>query len=192
MRALIFLESLAVIALALLILLVGPPTVNSADSHVIFPALNFLGNAVPGETVRYSIDSTGRSLQFSVGAVSRGLPSDPPRLQIARLMTDELGRAEADDAPEYTHLLHRHGMFPFLAPEAPDAYDRVWILKRIRREDIPWHGKEVRCWHVDCIDPGLPPERSAVELWMYEAVPVFGILRWRHDGHTYDSDWRAK
>ena len=192
MRALILLESLLVIALALLILLVGPPTVNPADSHLIFPAQNFIGNARPGEHVRYTVDSTGRGIEYSVGDVSLGSPSSPPSVQIGRQMTDELGRVEPDSAPVYVHLLHRHGLFPFLAQEVPSAYDRVWILKRIRFEEMPWRGKQIRCWHVDCIDPGLPPERSAVELWMHEDVPVFGIVRWQHDGHSYESDWRPK
>ena len=192
MRALILLESLVVVLLAAAILFGGSHPAGATAGGDIFPALNFLYDADPGETVRYSIDGGRSTLQFSVGAVDRGSLKGPPRLQIARLMTDTQGRPVPDEAPEYTHLPHRHGMFPFMAPEAPADYDRVWVLKRIVRESLPWHGKELRCWHVYCIDPGLPPDRDAVELWMHEPVPVFGILRWRRDGHTYDSDWNPK
>ena len=190
MRALILLESLVVIALAAAYLFAG--TAVAPEQGDAFPAQFFLFDANPGETIRYYIDNGRRTLQYTVGGVDKGGSTGPPRLQISRLLTDGEGRAVADEAPEYTHLPHRHGLFPFLSPEAPAAYDRVWILKRIRREDHAWHGMTMRCWHVECIDPGLPAANSAVECWMREDVPVFGIFEWTHNGHTYDSDWRPK
>ena len=37
------------------------------------------------------------------------------------------------------------------------------------------------------------PDRDAVEVWMHEDVPVYGILRWQRAGHKYEcTSWRPK
>ena len=188
MRVLILFESLIVLALAGLILF-GKPVAAVEPAGDAFPAARMLLDAVPGESVRYRVDDGRSTLAYTVGTVDRGGPSSPPRLQISRAMTDIAGRPIHDDAPSYTHLPYRHFLFPLIAQEAPGAFDRVWILKRIQRVTFPWKGQTLRCWRVDCTDPALPKDRDAVVLWMHEACPVFGIFRWERAGHTYEADW---
>jgi hypothetical protein len=188
MRVLILFESLVVLALAGFVLFgktAAPPPPD------LFPVASFLLDATPGESVRYRVDDGG-TIAYSVGTVDRGGPSGPPRLQITRAWADALGNALPDDAPSYTHLPYRHSFFPLMAQEAPGAFDRVWVLKRVQRKTYPWKGKTLRCWRVECIDPALPPDRDAVLLWMHEDCPVFGIFRWERGGHTYEADWTPK
>jgi hypothetical protein len=190
-RALIVLECLVVLALATLILLRKEPgAVASAD---VFPAARFLPDALPGEVATYRIDEGRGTLEFKLTAIDRGGPQGPPRAQIERVARGPSGAALADTEPSYTHFLTRHGLMPFLTPEDPGALDRTWVLKRIRRVTIPWQGRPLACWHVECIDPGLPPDRDAIEVWMHEDVPVYGILRWQRAGRVYEfSSWRPR
>lgn len=190
MRALILLECFVILALAALILL-RHDVVVGGDEGEIFSAAHFLMDAAPGETVRYRIDEARGTLDFKVLAADRGGPAGPPKVSIERTYRDGAGTTIPELEPTYTHLLTRHGLFPFMNPEQPAAFEGVWILKRIRRETISWQGRPLSCWHVDCIDPSLPNDRDAVEVWMHPGVPVYGILRWQRDGHAFEcTSWR--
>ncbi len=189
MRLLILAESLAVVALAVAILLHGSTGV-AAPASDMFIAARFLGDADPGERATYRADD-GTTIEFKVGTVDRGGPTGVPWVNVSRSLKDPYGTPIPDDAPEYRHVLHRHGLFPFLTPGDPNAVDRVWILRRIRRAEVEWHKRKLRIWRVECIDPALPPEQDAVEVWMHEDVPVFGILRWQRQGKTWDcTSWK--
>jgi hypothetical protein len=188
-RALIVLECLVVLGLAALILTRKDPSAFTAPD--VFAPARFVLDALPGEVATYRIDEGKASLEFKVTVVDRGGPQGPPRMQIERTARGPTGATLADTEPSYTHYLTRYGFLPFLTPEDPGALDRTWILKRIRRVSIPWQGRPLKCWHVECIDPGLPPDRDAVEVWMHEDVPVYGILRWQRAGRVYEvSSWR--
>ncbi len=184
MRALILLECLAVIALAVLILLKGGRGPGSGTPDV-FAAHRFLLDASPGEVARYRVDDGKSILEFKVLAAAPG-GVEIPRVSVTRTLWDAAGTQLPDPGPTYLHLFHKHGLFPFLTPEEPGAYDRVWILKRIQRSSISWGGRTIPCWRVECIDPALPPDRDAVVVWMREEVPVYGILRWERAGHSYE------
>lgn len=192
MRALILLECLVVLLLAGLILTRKAPGASAGDVDT-FGASRMLLDAKPGEKVVYRIDEALGTLQYDVVTSDPGGPQGPPRFSIQRTFKDGEGVVAADIEPNYIHILPKHGLFPFMTPEQPAAWDRVWILKRIRRDTITWQGAPLRCWHIDCIDPGLPPDRDSVEVWMHEDVPVYGILRWQRAGHKYEcTSWRPK
>jgi hypothetical protein len=191
-RALILLESLVILVLATLILLKrdGP---GGPDGGDVFPASRFLTDANPGETATYRVDESKGTLEFKVLVADHGGPSGPPKASIERTFRDTQGTVIPELEPTYTHLLTKHGLFPFMNPEQPAAYEGVWILKRIRRDTISWQGRPLSCWHVECIDPSLPGDRDAIELWMHPDVPVYGILRWQRDGHSFDCiSWRPQ
>ena len=98
-----------------------------------------------------SRSSSSRSLASDLGR-RRGPPAPP----CTRSLWDAVGYQMPDAEPTYIHLLHKHGLFPFLTPEEPGAYDRVWILKRIQRSTIrSWGGRTLPCWRIECIDPAL-------------------------------------
>jgi hypothetical protein len=190
MRALILVESLVVLALAAGIL-VGPPAPASDAGGDVFPAARFVLDALPGETVLYRVDEGLATVRYTVGTVMVGGSKNTPKLHVDVAMTDTQGLPLQGVAGGYEHLPTRHGFFPLMAPEAPAAYDRVWVLKRIKREEsFPWKGKTIRCWRVDAIDPALKADADAVVMWMHEDCPVFGIFRWQRGGHTYEADWR--
>lgn len=189
MRALILLECLVILALAGLILLHPSPGQETREQDV-FPASLMLGDATPGETVTYRVDQA-TTLEFSVGAVDRGGPQGPPKVTITRAVRDSVGAVTPEAEPTYVHQLVEHGLFPFLTPSAPKAWDRTWILRRIRRDEIRFLGRPLKCWRVECIDPALEPEQESVVVWMHEAVPVFGIVRFERAGHIYEcTSWR--
>lgn len=192
MRALLLLESALVIALAAMILWPGgAPAATPIGDY--FPAERFLNDALPGEHVSYGVDGGRSTIDYAVEKVDPGDPmTGPPKLSIRRTLLDAQRRPVADPTPTYTHVPHLHGLFPLLAQDAPGAYDRTWIWTRITRDRIPWHGKTLRCWRVDAIDPALPEDADAVQVWMHEDVPVFGILKWSRGGHVYEADWAPK
>jgi hypothetical protein len=192
MRALLLLESAVVLLLAALILW---PRAAPAQGAVgdYFLGDRFLLDALPNERVRYRIDDGRSTLEYAIDKVDRGNPlTGPPRIQIRRALTDAQGRPAPDPTPTYTHLPHVHGLFPLVAQDAPGAYDRTWVWTRIARATIPWRGTTLRCWRIDAIDPALPEDADAVQVWMHEDVPVFGILKWTRGGHVYEADWAPK
>jgi hypothetical protein len=188
MRALILLECLVVLALAGLIVTPTLPFSKGAGSQepLVFPAARFLADAKPGETAAYTIDRGAGTLEFRVEKSDFGGPQGPPKFTIARVLHDRAGRELIEDEPRYVHLLAEHGLFPFMTPMAPKAFDRVWILRRIKRDEILWLGKKLPCWRIECIDPALDPEQESVVVWMHEDVPVYGILKWERGGQVYE------
>jgi hypothetical protein len=192
MRALILLECLVILALAGLILLAPPPEQAAAFGE-IFPASALLGDATPGEVATYRIDQGQGTLEFVVGAVDRGGPQGPPKITITRSFKDSVGTVIPEAEPTYVHQLVEHGLFPFLTPAEPKAWDRTWVLRRIRRDEVRFLGRPLKCWRVECIDPALEPEQESVVVWMHEDVPVFGILRFERAGRIYEcTSWRPK
>jgi hypothetical protein len=188
-RALIVLESLLILGLSALILLRRAPEPEPDR----FAAVRFLGDAVPGETATYRIDEGQGTVEFRVTRADRGGPLGPPKIEVDRAWRDASGAQVPEPQTAYTHFPHVHGLMPFLTPEDPGAVDRVWVLKRIRRVTVPWQGKALRCWQVDCIDPALPADGAAVDVLMHEDAPVYGVLRWERAGHVYElASWRPK
>jgi hypothetical protein len=195
MRALILLECLVVLALAGLILapgrLPGVPGPDAVEEPLVFPAARFLSDAIPGESATYRVDRGESTIEFRVVTADRGGPQGPPKVTITRVLHDRAGRELPEAEPTYVHLLAEHGLFPFLTPELPRAYDRVWILRRIVHDEIPWLGRKLPCWRVECIDPALDPSQETVVVWMHEDVPVYGILQFERAGHLYEcTSWR--
>jgi hypothetical protein len=192
MRALLLLESAVVLLLAALILWPrGTPAEGAVEDY--FPAERFLVDAFPSERVRYRVDDGRSILEYGIDMADRGNPlTGPPKFLIHRYLYDAQGRAVPDPAATYTHLPHLHGLFPLVAQDAYNEYDRTWIWTRIVRVTIPWRGATLRCWRVDAIDPALPEDADAVQVWMHEDVPVFGILKWTRGGHVYEADWAPK
>jgi hypothetical protein len=190
MRLLILLESLVVIGLSAAILWQGGASPAGDPVGEVFAFGRFLGDAVPGEKATYRTD-LGEAVEFTVGTVSRGGPMGLPWASVSRSLRDAGGVEIAEPVSEYRHYFYKHGILPFLTPAEPDALDRVWVVRRIRRAEIEWKGRPLRCWRVECVDPGLPPAEDAVEVWLHEDVPVYGILRWQRQGRTYDNvSWR--
>lgn len=191
MRALILLECLVAIGLSVAVFLKGGGAAPVAAPDA-FNASRLLLDALPGEEATYRLDDGRTTLSFKVLATDFGGLGGPPRVSIGRTRV-ESGQVQPETEPNYVHYLHRHGLFPFLTPEQPTAYDRVWTLKRIQRASMPFQGKSLRCWKVECIDPALPTDRDAVMVWIHEDAPVFGIVRWERNGETYEiSNWRPK
>ena len=190
MRALILLECFVAIALSVGIVVQKGSSAAPVDSEV-FSATRMLLDCLPGETATYRVDDGRATVTYSVDAVDLGGIQGAPKLSIRQTRT-ELGQVQPDSV-SYVHFPHRHGLFPFLTPEAPTAYDRVWVLRRIQRATIQWQGAPLRCWKVECIDPALPPDRETVLVWMHEDAPVFGVLRWERNTEIYElSNWRPK
>jgi hypothetical protein len=191
MRLLILLESLLIIGLAAAILLQGGRGPAAEPSGEVFAFNAFLGDAMPGEKATYRTD-LGETIDFVVGPVDRGGPTGLPWASVTRAMRDAAGISIQEPVAEYHHFFYKHGILPFLTPGEPDALDRVWVVRRIRRAELDWRGRKLRCWRVECIDPGLRPTEDAIEVWLHEEVPVYGILRWQRQGRTYDCiSWKG-
>jgi hypothetical protein len=188
-RALILLESAVVLGLSLGILLRGPTAPGEGD---VFRADRLLLDAKPGEKAEYRGDD-GIVLAYEVESTTQGgTAQGGPVLHLRTRQRDASGPLPGTDVA-YRHLPARHGLFPLLTPTHPEADDRLWIWRRIRRETIPFAGKPLRAWRMDCIDPALPPDEDAVVVYFHEEAPLFGIVRWSRNGRTYDlvSAWKA-
>lgn len=182
MRALILLESLVILALAVGILLPKPAAPATGGGEV-FKAGHLLMDAGPGEKAVYRADD-GTSLEFVVGPVDRQGKRGPV-LAMTRVFRDAAGNIPDNGIVPWFHVLSEHGFVPLTAPEKAADLDRVWILRRIRRVDLAVRNRSLRCWKVDFVDPALPVEAEAVEAWFDERVPVFGLVRWQRNGRTY-------
>ncbi len=190
MRALILLECFLAIGLS-----VGIITHRGSEAgprqNDIFSATSMLLNCLPGEQATYRVDDGRTTVTYRVDATEHGGLSGPPKISIRRTRT-ESGQVQPDSI-NYIHFPHRHGLFPFLTPEEPDAFDRVWVLRRIQRATIQWQGAPLKCWKIECIDPALPPDRETVLVWLHEDAPVFGVVRWERNNEVYElSNWRPK
>jgi hypothetical protein len=186
-RALILVLSVAVVLLAASILLAEDPAPAEGP---VFHAARLISDALPGEFARYR-DEEGYLRTWRVTATAGG--DGVPRKAILQHVEDPTGREIREAAVPYEHWPSRHGLFPVLAPEDPEGYDRLWVWTRIRRERVPGpDGRERDAWRVDLIDPALDPERDAdhVVAWLDESIPVFGLLRWQRAGKTWVlEDW---
>jgi hypothetical protein len=183
MRALILLESLVVVGLALAILLRGPAELAEAEGFLAEKMI--LDTLRPDERVTYRRDD-GALLEFRVDGQVHREGTGPPRIPIRRTFLAAPGAAPDPDAPLYVHRPEVHGLFPFLAADDPTALDRVWIWRRVTRAEIQVGDRRTPCWRVDCIDPALPEGSDAVAVWMDPAVPLYGILRFERQGHAYE------
>jgi hypothetical protein len=184
LRALILLLSAIVVGLAASILLAD--TTPEDRGPVFYPSRG-ISDALPGEHARYR-DESGLLLTWSVPAVVPSGADRPPHVQIQQKLQDRTGRELPEGSGLYEHRPTRHGFVPLMAPSDPRGFDRVWIWDRIRRERITWKGREREVWRIDFIDPALPAEAGVdhVVVWMDEAAPVFGILRWQRAGRTWE------
>ena len=109
-------------------------------------------------------------------------------------MRDRVGTPLPGDWGEstYEHDFARHGWFPLMLPQEPDALDRLWTWARIRQEARPFRGPERLCWRVDFVDPALPTEAEEVQCWFHADVPVFGLQEWHRGGRIWTLvSWRA-
>ena len=93
-----------------------------------------------------------------------------PYLLIRRTLADaRLQPYEGDEAGvAYEHKVTEHGWFPLMAPEVPDALDRIWVIRSIRQEKITVSNQEWLAWRVDLIDPALPEGKDTVVAWLHE------------------------
>ena len=194
MRALILVLSAAVVGLAVMILVrdSSQAGVPAKPTQRFWPSA-MLFNAEPGEEAEYR-DEEGNRISFRVEQTIRppGRPED--RLLIRRRLLDRTGQLMGPDADvAYEHSVTRHGWFPLMAPEEASGYDRVWIWQRIRESSLTWHGRERKCWRVDFIDPALPEGADGVQAWYLEDAPVFGIIAWSRQDHTWTlTSWRPE
>jgi hypothetical protein len=183
-RALILVLSLLVVGLSASILLAQP---RGPDTSNVFVAARLIGDAAPGEQARYR-DEEGYQLVWRVDGVIPGTADRPAQIRITRFLVDPRGRSMTDASGTYDHFPSRHGLFPLTAPSDPQGYDRLWVWTRIRRETVPWRGGTRKAWRVDLIDPALPSEgdRDHAIAWLDETIPVYGLLRFQHNGRTWE------
>jgi hypothetical protein len=189
MRLLILFESLLVVALAVATLTQKPRVAASTD---VFRADLLILDAKPGETAEFRGDDGIVSSYRLVGSKSAGgAVGGGPFHYILTSQRDATGEI-AGSSVQYEHQVARHGLFPCLTPAHPEADDRLWIWRRVRRETIAFRGERLSTWRMDCIDPALPPGQDAVVVWFHADAPLFGIVRFTRNGRTYDLlDWRA-
>ncbi len=189
MRALILLLSLAVIGLAASIVLEAhgrEPYERRAGPR--FEVGRLIADARPGEQAVYREQGSLELTAFVVEAAPPPAPNAVPRKVIRRELRDRAGQPLSGRLSHvtYPHDPSLHGWFPLEAPEAPDALDRVWIVRAIRPDTVRLGGKERRCWRVDLTDPALPPDQDTVVAWFDPEVPVYGLLRYKRLGETWD------
>lgn len=189
MRALILLLSLAVVGLAVSI--VSAARAGDSPSRQAGPRLrvaSFLGDALAGESAVYREQTTQALVAWFVDGTPAPAPFAPPVKSLRRQLLDRNGQPLVGPLASllYSHRLTEHGWFPLTAPEAPEELDRVWIVRAIQPDTISIGGADRSCWRVDVIDPALPPEAETVVVWLEESVPVFGILRYKRAGETWD------
>jgi hypothetical protein len=179
MRGLILVLAAVVVALSASILLRSEPTGPEAP---VFRPGRLVSDATRGEEAQYA-DAEGNRLRYAVETTTGGGPDHPPSLRIRREVWDATGNLLS--SVTYDHYPTIHFLFPLVAPEDPDGYDRVWVWQRIRREEIDVGGKRRPAWRVDGIDPALPTDADAFVAWFDDQVPVFGLLRWQRFGRTW-------
>lgn len=189
MRALILILSVLVVALAgLIVVRVHGRATQARQEGPLFYVGTLLADARPGEEAVYR---EATSLRLQAYRVEKGPPPSafaPPHKLIRRLLRDRSGQpiGGASASILYKHRLTEHGWFPLTAPEVPDALDRVWIVRSIRRDTLTLNRKERICWRVDLIDPALPEDADTVVAWLDEKTPVFGLLKWKRRGETWE------
>jgi hypothetical protein len=189
MRALIILLSLGVVGLAVSIVSAARAAESprrQAGERLRVGTL--LGDALQGESAVYREQTTQALIAWFVDGTPPPAPFSPPIKSLRRELLDRGGQPLVGPLASivYSHRLTEHGWFPLMAPEAPEELDRLWVVRAIQPDVISIGGKDRACWRVDAIDPALPPEAETVVAWIDDAVPVFGILRYKRAGETWD------
>jgi len=189
MRALILLLAASVVTLAVLIVRYvdeRPGFVNRTGRLLHVGAL--LADAEGGEEASYQERTSRRIIEFRVEQAPRLPPIAVPHKLIRRVLKDAMGQVyqAPGSSVSYQHDLTLHGWFPLMAPEAPDALDRVWVIRSIHPDRITVNREDHDCWRVDLIDPALPEGSDTVVAWLSERVPVYGLLKWKRRGETWE------
>lgn len=189
MRALILLLAATVVGLAVMIVLYvdkRPDFVHRTGA--LFHVGALLADAQAGETATYQERTSRRLIDFQLKQSPVLPPYAEPYKLIRRVLRDAQG--EIYDSPtsavSYHHKLTDHGWFPLMAPEVPDALDRLWIIRTITPDRITVNRAEYDCWRVDLIDPALPDGSDTVVAWLSDKVPVYGLLKWKRGGETWE------
>ncbi len=189
MRALILLLAATVVALAVLIVLYVDDRPGSViRTGPLFHVGALLADAEGGEAATYMERTSRRLIDFKVEQVPRLPPHAVPYKLIRRVLRDAQGEVyqTSGSSVSYQHNVTDHGWFPLMAPEVPDALDRTWIIRSIRPDRITVNRNEHDCWRVDLIDPALPEGSDTVVAWLSDKVPVFGLLKWKRRGETWE------
>jgi hypothetical protein len=179
MRTAILILALVVIGLAVSILLRPAPLEMGGP---VFAVGRLISDAIKGEEAQYA-DAEGNRVLYRVESILTGGPDHPPWKRIRREVRDSTERLLSSKS--YEHYPTIHFLFPLVAPDDPEGYDRVWVWQRIRRDVIDVGGKQRVAWRVDGVDPGAPPDDDSFVAWLDESTPVFGLLRWQHRGRTW-------
>ena len=191
MRIAILLLSALVVALAVPILVGGQPQARPAP---VFDATALIADATRGESATYR-DEVGNTVTWTVEAAIPPGPDREPRIRILAVHRDREGHEVPGGIARYEHHPARHGLFPLMAPNDPQGYDRLWVWTRIRREEAVWRGEPRQLWRFDLLDPALEPEGGGdhVVAWLDEEVPVFGIVRFQRRGRTWElAEWEGR
>jgi hypothetical protein len=189
MRALILILAAVVVALAVsIVIYIDERPAFVSRSGPFFYLGSLLADAQKGERAVYRESTSHRSIQFTVEDAPDLPPMFVPYKRIRRERHDARGKApgQVDDAVSYDHRLTDHGWFPLMAPEVPEALDRVWIVRSIRLTTLQINRREYECWRVDLIDPALPEGSDTVVAWLHDSVPVYGLLKWKRGGETWE------
>ena len=190
MRVLILILAAAVVGLAVSIVMHVEQRSGTYIQRVgpLMPIGAMLGNARASEEAEYRETTSYRQVHYRIEQAPRLPPFAVPWKYIRRTLRDARSRVYENAATGvgYKHSLSEHGWFPLMAPEAPDSLDRVWIIRSIRPEKITVSRTEWDCWRVDLIDPALPQGRDTVVAWLSEKIPVYGLLKWKRAGETWE------
>lgn len=187
MRALILALSAVIVALAVMIVVeisgrAGPASVAGKP----FAAGLLIADAEPGEIATYG-EEGGRNRRLSWRVAFRPPvgPDNVPTVEIQQQVRDPRLPPASARRSTYRHRLTDHFWFPLMEPSAPDALDRVWVLRSIKEAKLQLGDKERDCWKITLIDPALPADSETVVAWVDPSVPVFGLLKWQRRGETW-------
>jgi len=192
MRVLILILAAGVVALAVSIVMhVDERSRRGTFSQRLGPRMKvgaMLADGKASEEAEYSETTSFRRMHYRIEQAPHLPPFAVPWKMIRRTLRDARNRTYENAATGvgYRHNLSTHGWFPLMAPEAPDALDRVWVIRSIRQDKITVSRAEWDCWRVDLIDPALPAGRDTVVAWLNEKIPVFGLLKWKRAGETWE------
>lgn len=150
---------------------------------------NMIANARASESVDYREATSFRQMQYRIEQAPTLPESVTPWKFIRRVLRDARSQTYENAATGvgYRHNIGTHGWFPLMAPQSPEALDRVWVIRAIHQDKITVMSHDWDCWRVDCIDPALPAGEDTVVVWMSEQIPVFGILKWKRAGETWEA-----
>jgi len=154
-----------------------------------FAVGRMLKDAQIGEQAVYrETGGRGRYLTYTVRNDWSATIKRVPTKQIEVTLRDPRQAPERAQRSLYEHRVTDHFWFPLMAPDAPGAKDRVWILRAITRDEILLGDRTRACWRIDLIDPALPADDEAIVAWVDETVPVFGLLKWKRRNTVWELD----